>query len=124
MTILSKLGLMRVSEHERACRPLRERLFDSEQKRIHWQGEANEANLKYKRAITDLAAQADEIAALKATIQEMHHERDEWGALVASNGDRIHELEEETLALRPDAEAMRAKRKRDRDMKAAKRGVK
>lgn len=88
MTILSKLGLMRVSEHERACRPLRERLFDSEQKRIHWQGEANEANLKYKRAITDLAASREQAAELL-----------------------------------PDALAMRAKRKRDRDMKAAKRGV-
>ncbi len=79
MTILSKLGLMRVSEHlsvlDRADRYLNDK-----------DREIRDLTDKYKRAVTDLAASREQAAELL-----------------------------------PDALAMRAKRKRDRDMKAAKR---
>lgn len=96
--LLSLFGLMRVSEHERACRPLRERLFDSEQKRIHWQGEANEMTAKFKRAATDLAAQAEERDRVIGNLKQII-------------GKQIDELAD----LRPDALAMRRKRQMDRD---------
>lgn len=101
MNLLHTLGLMARKEHEAACKPLRERLFDSEQKRIHWQGQSNEMTAKFKRAATDLAAQAEKLARLESlnTI-----------------------LLETNAALRPDAEAMRKKRDADRKRMAGKRG--
>lgn len=167
MTILSKLGLMRLSEHlsmlDRADRYLNDK--DSEIRGL---------NDKYKRAVTDLAAQADEIAALKETFDlsqwEFHHggppdyesplgcvydagigyayERlAEWlgvteyemgdgsedyatdvgrtgaNVLVAAgfvNDDGDLLTAADIKALIADAEAMRAKRKRDRDYQRAK----
>lgn len=91
---LNALGLMTRAEHEAACRPFRERLFDSEQKRIHWQGEANEANRKFRTAITDLEKQAGQLESLTTA-----------NAL----------LTKEVYSLRPDALAMRRKRQMDRD---------
>jgi len=62
--LLQALGLMRVSEHERTCVSLRRSLFDSEQKRILWQGQSNEMTAKFKKANTDLAAAREEITKL------------------------------------------------------------
>ena len=70
---------------------------------------------KFKRAATDLAAQADEIAAYGLTLENS-------AKVIADDRKSFVELTNEIASLRPDAEAMRAKRKRDRDMKAAKRG--
>ncbi len=85
MTILSKLGLMRVSEHNsRVVRSF---------------AELTEEKEKLKRATTNLAAQVE----VSRT-------------LTSSN----RELRAELASLRPDAEAMRAKRKRDRDYQRAK----
>lgn len=51
---------------------------------------------KFKRAATDLAAQAEEIAALKKQVIE-------WQDIALSQDEQIALLEAETLALRPDA---------------------
>lgn len=99
--LLSLFGLMRVSEHDAAYRPLRERLFDSEQKRIHWQGQSNEMTAKYKQAVADLEKQAGEIARLETT--------------VAEHRESFAELTSELEDIRPDALAMRRKRQMDRD---------
>lgn len=55
---------------------------------------------KFKKAVKDIAAQADEIANLKSTFNQ-----------------RLADAVQDYQA---DAEAMRAKRKRDRDLKAEK----
>lgn len=85
---LSAIGLMRVSEHEATCRPLRERLFDSEQKRIHWQGEANEANAKFKQAITDLEAKVRECDGWKAAALAMEPDALKWRDYLKRSRDR------------------------------------
>lgn len=113
MSVLKALGLMRVSEHlsmlDRADRYLNDK-----------DREIRGLNDKYKRAVTDLAAQADEIAAfpekLGAAIAMNKRLADSMASIEA---DRNH-WRDQALRDAPDAEAMRAKRKRDRDYQRAK----
>lgn len=94
---------MRVSEHEQIV----------EQRNAVAHAEFHGVHAKYKRAVTDLAAQADEIATLTEKLRRK-------AVLIESAEASINYLKAEINRLRPDAEAMRAKRKRDRDMEAAK----
>src|SRR3546814_11889351 len=72
----------------------------------------------------------DERNAANAEIEKRKSEYDSLRRDYASlrrdydtRGDLLAKAREEANALRPDAEAMRAKRKRDREQKAAKQGV-
>lgn len=83
---LNALGLMRVSEHEQIKNEeiLRyTRLNDS------LRNERNEAQDKLKRAITDLAAQAEEIRIANDVLDRMNQE--------------VFHLNAEIASLRPDA---------------------
>ncbi|WP_156416622.1 MULTISPECIES: hypothetical protein [unclassified Sphingopyxis] len=61
---------------------------------------------RFKKAITDLAAAREEIAHLDECEKRLDADRNHWRA--------------EANSLRPDAEAMRRKRERDRNRKAEK----
>lgn len=122
--LLSLFGLMRVSEHERLTDELDNDAFaswnkaitdrdDMRMQRDDWQAKhasvctkLDEMTAKFKRAVTDLEKQAGEIARLKTT--------------VAEHRESFAELTSEIAELLPDALAMRRKRQRDRELKAAK----
>lgn len=118
MNILHTIGLMTRAEHEAvklqaaADKQLIERIkeqLDAADRTIgKLYNERDDALGKFKRAATDLAAQAEEIARLEA-------DRDRWRKDCLA-------IIEEADALRPDAEAMRKKRAADRKGMAGKRG--
>lgn len=110
MNLLHTIGLMTRAEHEAALAKADDAAYNSWIKVINerdfYVSEYKELEAKFKRAATDLAAQAEEIAKQDGIIEGMAWEI------------RGHE---ETIAdLRPDALAMRRKRQRDRELKAAK----
>lgn len=101
MNLLKTIGLMRRAEHEAWLDTAGKSLVNSER-------DLKDMTAKFKRAATDLAAQAEEIAALRADCDLK---------------DRvIGDLNEMIENLRPDAEAMRRKRAADRKRMAGKRG--
>lgn len=122
MNLLHTIGLMTRAEHERIVQAeilqsikAANRASDEKGFRFKAEKRADELEAKFKRAVADLAAQAEEIAALKRSLAEsemlshsLDAERNEQAALIA--------------ALRPDAEAMRKKRAADRKRMAGKRG--
>jgi len=77
---LKALGLMRVSEHEAEVGRLEESIASREREIDHIVSERNEAIAKFKRAATDLAAQAEEIAAYKEGAKALHRGLDEYMA--------------------------------------------
>ena len=70
---LSWIGLMRVSEHEREIEVLEDLLAEADAG-----GAISEA--KFKKAVTDLAAQAAEIEAYKEDAKALHRGLDEYMA--------------------------------------------
>lgn len=116
MTILNMLGLMTVSAHEAATKPLRHKLFDSEQKRIHWQGESDDLAAKFKTAIKDIAVQAKEITGLRDDVVAAEKVAD-------ARARKIAELNAEVTALKTDAEKLRNKRANDAALKREKRAA-
>lgn len=109
---LSLLGLMKRSEHERIVAENDDRAYDSWIKMINerdfYVDEYKALEAKFKRAATNLAEQAEEIASLKAAN----------AALINGNA----KLAKEVHTLRPDAQKWRASLKRSRDRKAARKG--
>lgn len=104
--LLSLVGLMRVSEHKRRTDSFFEQ-FES------LNDDLDEMTAKFKQAVADLEKQAGEIALLKSDVSELQ------GHLY----DARHDLgvsRQQAAELLPDALAMRRKRQRDRDLKAAK----
>lgn len=84
---------------------------------------ATDWEAKFKTAIKDLAARDDELDNAEKRIEGLLRDataRAKWNKDIT---DRLAKAEAEIAALRPDAEAMRAKRKRDREQKAAKKGA-
>ncbi len=112
MNLLHTLGLMTRKEHERR---LRDAVFGTMTVEVHKELIAVE-RAKFKRAATDLAAQAEEIAAYKEGAKALHRGLDDYMATIRAQ-------EAEIDSLRPDALAMRRKRQMDRDRVAGKRGV-
>lgn len=108
MNLLHTIGLMTRAEHERIVDEIREEVICRECESDHWQD-------KFKRAATDLAAQAEEIAALKKEIADFVRDAN-------YDNDTIEGMRSEINALRPDAEAMRKKLAADRKRMAVKRG--
>lgn len=103
MNLLHTIGLMRRAEHEAKVSLLNDTI-DTIRTLSESRGEErNELLAKFKRAATDLAAQADKLAMLEKLNV----------ILLEANAD-----------LRPDAEAMRRKRAADRKRMAGKRGAK
>lgn len=90
---LSLIGLMRRSDHEAKVRTL--------------EADRDRLDDKFKKAVTDLER-------VVSRNQKLMFEK---GLLAAANSSLRSEIND----LRPDAEAMRAKRARDRDQKAARR---
>lgn len=85
--------------------------------------EHSKLDAKYKAAIKDLAT---EIEVRETAQSERDRLKDKVGAKALHRGlddymAEINRLHEEIAALRPDAEAMRAKRTRDREQKAERR---
>src|SRR3546814_18714818 len=70
---------------------------------------------RHRKAVKDLAAQSDEIEQRRKEKESLERDYKLRGELLTSARAEIAEL-------RPDAEAMRAKRKSDRDQKGATRG--
>lgn len=98
MSLLHTIGLMTRAEHEAL---LHHKILHPVDPETDWEA-------KFKRAATDLAAQAEEIAGLKQHVMSITRDRNSW--------------REEANTLRPDAEAMRKKRAADRKRMAVKRG--
>lgn len=96
-------GLMKWKKEQPAVQDSDVGLQCVEESRDDWMAAAKDWEAKFKKAIKDIADQADEITLLNRKLLKQ-------AATIES--------------LRPDAEAMRAKRQRDRDQKAAKRAVK
>lgn len=121
MNLLHTIGLMTRAEHEAAsfrieCQAA-EALNEVEYLKAELRAADNLASgweAKFKRAVTDLAAQAEEIAALKKEIADFVRDADH-------DNDTIEGMRSEIKALRPDAEAMRKKRAADRKRMAGKR---
>lgn len=114
MNLLHTIGLMTRAEHERQIEILEDVLAETQaaERRLtvgrdDWRSAAKDWEAKFKRAATDLAAQAEEIAKQDGIIEGMAWE--------------IRGHEETIAALRPDAEAMRKKRAADRKRMAGKR---
>lgn len=104
MNLLHTIGLMTRAEHER--------LMDAY--RDDWK-------MVCARSATDLAAQAEEIAAQKGLVAALTEKNVELvGRIETLKG--YHRRDTEEIAdLRPDAEAMRKKRAADRKRMAGKR---
>lgn len=118
MNLLHTIGLMTRAEHERIVADNDEKAFAAWNKamtaRDEMRIERDGADERFKRAATDLAAQAEEIAELKQCLElkvQAGNNMFNW----------IEGLEAEVAALRPDAEAMRKKRSADRKRMAGKR---
>lgn len=101
---LKSLGLMRVSEHEALLADAKADVAWHESVAHGYSIQLADVTAKFKRAATDLAAQAEETDRLRA----------ELGAEALA----IAGLHNEIMALRPDAQKWRDYLKRSRDRKA------
>lgn len=128
MSILSFLGLMKRAEHERIVANADDAAYNSwikvANERDFYVSEYKALNAKFKLAATDLAAQADEIAANRQDADRVQHMLDESEKLVSALTDKNVELigklqtatgwadhyQEQMEALRPDALLWRAAR--------------
>lgn len=72
------------------------------------------------KALTDLSGATFKVESLESDLRAANKDADEWKGAALRCGEAVERLETEIAALRPDAEAMRAKRKRDRELKAEK----
>lgn len=114
MGFLKLIGAVSAAEHKE----LRDLLTTVSRERSDALIAAGEADEKFKKAITDLAEQWEKATRLEATVNTADNQtiaalrsRDEWKETATTYAAEI-------AALRPDAEAMRAKRTRDREQKA------
>ena len=121
MNLLHTIGLMTRAEHERIVQAeilqsikAANRASDEKGFRFKAEKRADELEAKFKRAATDLAKQAEEIAQMKVDMSRAAEAADNYLNWIAG-------LEAEVQALRPDAEAMRKKRAADRKRMAGKR---
>lgn len=114
MNLLHTIGLMTRAEHEAELARLNGQLFDATTERSNILS-------KFKRAATDLAAQADRIAKLTKENERLVRDYATRGDLIEAARTTVKTLEQEIAALRPDAEAMRKKRAADRKPMAGKR---
>ena len=72
------------------------------------------------KALTDLSGATFKVESLESDLRAANKDADEWKGAALRCGEAVERLETEIAALKPDAEAMRAKRKRDREQQAAK----
>lgn len=110
MGFLKLIGAVSAAEHKE----LRDLLTTVSRERNDALIAAGEADEQFKLAISDLAKSREEVAAYKEGAKALHRGLDDYMAEI----DRLHE---EIAALRPDAEAMRKKRRDDVERGQAKR---
>lgn len=111
------------STHEAEMKPLREKLFDSEQQRIHFQGAATDWEAKFKKAVADLAAASDEIADYRQQIARADHMMDQATEWLENQTERAEYWLSQAEGYRPDAQKWRDSLKRSRDRKEAKKHI-
>lgn len=75
---------------------------------------------EHNKVKTNLAAAMFDLEIAKRAKKTLEHNATLDRGVIESLTGRINDLEAEIAALKPDAEAMRAKRQRDREQKAAK----
>lgn len=123
MNLLHTIGLMTRAEHEATAEANerqadRIRSLESDVRRMtigrdDWRSAAKHWEAKFKQVVADLEKQAGEIAVLRRLAENAESRSRGFEKLNLA-------LISENNALRPDALAMRRKRQRDRDLKAAK----
>lgn len=151
MGFLNMLGLMKVEDHKAAINSANVEMaklgnraseekslrMKADDEAVRWKRAYDKAHdqaanngLNFNKAVKDLAEQSDEIAALNKRLAEAEAAYDnEHADLVTATATikglraQLTAAEEVIAELKPDAEAMRAKRKRDREQKAAKKGA-
>lgn len=131
MNLLHTIGLMTRAEHEALAERFsdlsmancdaRAELAATEALLIERENELAEERIKFKRAATDLAAQAVEIAEQKGLVAALTEKNVELVGRIETLKGYHRRDTEEINALRPDAEAMRKKRAADRKRMAGKR---
>src|SRR3546814_8762010 len=102
---MTMFGLMTVEAHEAAMRSADAKAYEA-----------------WSKAIDERNAANAEIEKRKSEYDSLRRDYDSLRRDYDTRGDLLAKAREEANALRPDAEAMRAKRKRDREQKAAKKG--
>lgn len=110
MGFLRMIGAISAEEHAKAIKAARDEeaatIADLTTKLTAANRRAVDAEAKFKKAVTDIAGLTDDVRAAEKVAD--------------ARARKIAELNNEIAAMKPDAEAMRAKRKRDRELKAAK----
>lgn len=111
MGFLKLIGAVSAAEHSKAISHRDETYLKERARLIDERDAANRKAIdfeaKFKRAVKDLEKQV--------------RDNETAASMIASQGDRIHELEEERLALRPDAEKWRDRAARELQRGQAKR---